>query len=347
MPIQIDTVVKQIESAHKILLTTHKQCDGDGLGCCMATYHALKKIGKTVEIIVVDDIPEKYHFLNTHHVEVFKKPHKPIGEFDLVLIFDTNDSKLVEPLFEELEKKAKNIVFIDHHPPLSYGVLHPHSFIDTEATSTGEIVFFLLNRMKIRMDRDIARAIYTSIVFDSLMFKNLKNPSKTHSICSELLKYETQPKDIHANLFGFQSFNKINFLSHALSTVELHFNKKLALFSISIETLKHYGLGYNEVYDMLELLMNVNEIQCVVMIREESSNSYKISLRSKNDLEILSIAEYFKGGHFFAAGATVHGDEKTIRDQILNLLKPRLKNGGPSSETKDLNELKLQKKKAK
>ncbi len=335
MPIQLESVVKEIETTNKILLTTHKQCDGDGLGSCMAMYHALKKIGKNVEIMTIDDVPEKYAFLNTRHIEVFQKPHRPIEEFDLTLIFDTNDSKLVEPLFQELERKSKSIVFIDHHPPLSYGILHPRSFIDTEATSTGEIVFSILNLMKIRMDRDIARAIYTSIVFDSIMFKYVKNPSKTHSICAELLKYETQPKEIHSHLFGTQSFNKINFLSHAFSTVELHFDNKLALFCVKRETLNAYGLSYNEVYDMLELLMNVQEIQCVVMIREESHNSYKISLRSKNDLEILSIAEHFRGGgHFFAAGATIHGDEKTIRDQILNLLKPRLKNGLSNDQKK-------------
>ena len=327
--LELENVVEEIQSAHSIILTTHKQPDGDGLGSCMAMFHALKKIGKNVRIITVDEVSKKYNFLNTKkYIDVFLNPHKPISQADLTLIFDTNDYRLVDPLFNELSEKSKSVIFVDHHPPLSYGTLYHKSFIDTQVTSTGEIVYELVDKLKIRMDRNIARAIYTSLVFDSYLFRYMNRPSHTHSICAELLKYETEPSEIHDQLFGTDSFRKMNFMGVIFSKVELHFGSKLAIFSVTQDQLKEYGLAYNDMYDILDLVVNVHEVSCVVMLREERPNEYKLSFRSKPNLEVLSLAEHFKGGgHFFASGATVMGDPETIKKQIIEVLEPRLENG--------------------
>ena len=41
--IQLKEPAKKIKSAKNILLTTHKMCDGDGLGSLLGMYHAFKK----------------------------------------------------------------------------------------------------------------------------------------------------------------------------------------------------------------------------------------------------------------------------------------------------------------
>ena len=324
MSVPIGNIVNKINVAKSILLTTHRQCDGDGFGCCVAMYHALKKMGKDVRIITVDEILDKYNFLE-HKADVFLQPHKLLGSIDLTLIFDTNDRKLVEPLFSELETKSKEIMFIDHHPPLSYGVVYPNTFIETQASATGEIAFRIIEALKVRMDRDIARALYTSLIFDTNMFKYVKNPEKLHSICSELLKYETDPEEIYREVFGTPSFEKISFISSILSRIELHFDRKFALFYVSQDDLNNYNLDYCEAYSILEILLDVHEIECIAMIRQEKDNQFKLSLRSKNDLEILSIAEHFKGGgHLFAAGATVGGNLESLKSKLIALFQPRL-----------------------
>ena len=53
-----------ISSANKIILTTHENPDGDGLGSEVALYHHLNELGKDVKIINCSPTPEMYDFLN-------------------------------------------------------------------------------------------------------------------------------------------------------------------------------------------------------------------------------------------------------------------------------------------
>src|SRR5690606_5720111 len=111
-----------IQFAKTILLSTHRECDGDGLGAEIALYHALKKAGKNVRVLNVDDVPPKYHFLNHYDfLEIYQRPHKPVQDIDLTLIFDTNDERQLGSLYSVLKAQSKEILFIDHHPILAEG----------------------------------------------------------------------------------------------------------------------------------------------------------------------------------------------------------------------------------
>ena len=176
--LDVDPIAKKIRAAQSILLSTHKQCDGDGLGAQLALYHALRKIGKNVRIVCVDEVPKKYFFLEPEkYLEHFEGGlQTPIEKTDLVLIFDTNDRRLVEPLYSTLEEKAKQILFVDHHPVLNQGPEPTTgSFIDTRAASTGEISYFIIKALGIHLDENIAKALYTSIAFDTQLFKFVKS----------------------------------------------------------------------------------------------------------------------------------------------------------------------------
>ena len=77
-------------------MSTHTQPDGDGVGSQVALYWALKKLGKQVRIINVDEIPKKYEFLNTAGIiETFGEIKTPIEQTDLSFVFDTNDPALL------------------------------------------------------------------------------------------------------------------------------------------------------------------------------------------------------------------------------------------------------------
>src|SRR5690349_9808863 len=115
--LNVDSLVRRIEGAKSVLLTTHKQCDGDGLGALLSLYHGLRKSGKKVRALLVDAVPKKYSYLEPErYLEVFEGPHAPIEDTDLTLVFDTNDRRLVDPLYGPLQKKCREILFVDHHP---------------------------------------------------------------------------------------------------------------------------------------------------------------------------------------------------------------------------------------
>lgn len=325
--LNVDSLVRKVENAKSVILTTHKQCDGDGLGAVLGLYHALKKTGKSVRAMTVDAIPKKYNFLEPDRfVEIFEGPHQPIESTDLALIFDTNDYRLVDPLYSELEKHCKEILFVDHHPVLNQGPEPTAgSFIDTRAASTGEISFFMVNGLGIRLDEHIAKALYTSISFDTQLFKFVRNSVNSHLIAAELLTHLRNAEEIHRHLFSTHTIDKVAFLSKVLSEIEYYADGRIAILKLRAIDLANHHLDMDDSRDVIDMIMNITTLQAAALFREDAPNEYKMSLRSKGRMEVLGVAEAFEGGgHMFAAGAPVRGDYEDIKKQVIKLLLARI-----------------------
>jgi phosphoesterase RecJ-like protein len=316
-------LAEKIIAADQILLSTHRQCDGDGLGSEVALYYALKKMKKKVRILNVDATAKKYQFLGPENIiENFETSSSPLTPVDLVLIFDTNDQRLLEPLYAQFQAQAKDIIFIDHHPILKEGPPPTHgSFIDTDAASTGEMTYKIIQALGVSLDEKIARGLYTSIAFDTQLFRFVRSSSQSHLIAAELLKYNIQPEDIHIKLFGNYSVQKMKFLAHALSQIEYFSNGQLAILKLHAKDLLQFGIDNEDSNDVVDLLMNIESLQAAALLREEGSQKFKLSLRSKGHFEVLEIAESLGGGgHLFSSGAYLTGSFDALKTQVLNAL---------------------------
>lgn len=317
----LKAIASAIHNSNKIILSTHRQCDGDGLGSELAVYWALKKVKKDVRIINFDRTPKKYKYLKPDdHITYFNEQSEPLDlACDLVLIFDTNDYRLLDKLYPQLESSAKQIVFIDHHPVLKNGPAPtPSSVIDVKAASTGEMAFRLIQDLKIDLDENIARCLYTSVVFDTQLFRYIRSSAVTHEIAAKLLKFDIQPLDIHRALFGNQTVQKMAFLAKALSQIEYYEDGRVAILKISDQDLFHYNVDPEESRDVIDMLMNIETLEAAVIFREDDNNEYKVSLRSKGRFEVLSVAESLGGGgHVYSAGAYIKGDYLKIKASVV------------------------------
>ena len=321
---QVTHLVPLIHQSESFILTTHRHCDGDGLGAELAMAESLRRLGKKVDVINLDRTPKKYRFL---------KPDDKISYFeewtenrkifvDLALVFDTNDCRLLPGFFEYLQTHAKKTVFIDHHPVLENGPLPPSgSIINTLAASTGEMTFDLIKALGIELDEKIARYLYTSVVFDTQLFRFIRNSPRSHEICAELLKQPINALEIHRGLFANQTPQKIAFLAKALNQIEYYQDSKIALLKIQKEDLLSHNLETDESRDVIDMLMNIEKLEIAVLIREDSSQEFKVSLRSKGTYSLLSTAEKLGGGgHIFSAGAYVRGNYMTLHSELLDQL---------------------------
>lgn len=334
--LNVDSIVRRIQAAKSIILTTHKQCDGDGLGALLALYHGLKKTGKNIRVLMVDSVPKKYLFLEPEkHLEVFEGPHTPMVNTDLALIFDTNDRRLVEPLFPALQNSCREILFVDHHPVLNQGPEPTAgSYIETRAASTGEISYFILKGLGIRLDEKIAQSLYTSITFDTQLFRFVKNSVNSHLIAAELLLHINNAEEIHRHLFSTHTMDKVAFLAKVFSQIEYFGGGRVAVLKLFAKDMTDHNMDMDDSRDVIDMLMNVNTLQAAALFREDAKNEYKLSLRSKGGLEVLGIAEAFQGGgHMFAAGAYIHGEYNDLKTKIVQMLIDRLdSNHGASGQ---------------
>jgi phosphoesterase RecJ-like protein len=330
----LKNLAQKLLSAKTVVLSTHRHCDGDGLGAEMALFHALSRLGKNVRILHLDPPAKKYEFLATQDIiEIFNEASTPLEKIDLALIFDTNDRRLIEPLFSRVQRAASEVIFLDHHPVLKQGPEPtPGSIIDTAAASTGEMTYRLLQEMGAPLTPQIARALYTSVVFDTQLFRYVKSDPRSHLMAADLLLYERSPEEIHRKLFATYTVEKMLFLGRALAHVEYSTDNRIAFVPIATEDFKKSGLERDESGDVIDLVMNVESVEAAALAREDSPGHYKLSFRSKGRVPVLPLAEKFGGGgHTYAAGAHVTQSLEEIRTQVMGEFQLLLKSVGSRS----------------
>jgi phosphoesterase RecJ-like protein len=309
-----------LEKAQSVVLSTHTQPDGDGLGSQVALFWALKKTGKKVRILNVDDTPKKYDFLDPHgNIETFNKLRTPLAQADLGLIFDTNDPEMLLGLWEELKAKCKKVLFIDHHPPLERHPLQgDEHFIDINSSSTGQITFNIIKTLGIPLDAQMALPLYASIVFDTNYFRYIRGDPTPHLIAAELLRHQIEPQKVHRHLFGNHTPNKLKFLSQVLGAVEYECDGRLACVRVKKDDMNALGLEMDETRDIIDMVINVESIEAAVLFREESKNHFKISFRSKGLFSVNELAESLGGGgHQYASGAYIQSSYQDIKAKVL------------------------------
>ena len=320
---KIKTLAQKIHSGQSFVLTTHKRSDGDGLGSMMALYHALMQLKKKVRAITPDKISDRYRFLISppKYTESFPQLKGPLQATEIALVLDTNDPKRIQPLYPELKKKCHKIIYIDHHPVLKTGPKPPLlSLVDTSSASTGELIYFLLKEMGVRLNKAIAQALYVSILFDTQRFQFIRNSNRSHKISAELLPYINNNEFIYNQLFGRNSIQKLNMLAQAIHKTEYYYRKQVAILEIEKSDLDKSKLDIEDACDFLDMILEVRSTKLSILIVHLSKNEYKLSFRSKKK-DVSWLAEVFGGGgHKHASGANLTHYTKDPKTEILSAL---------------------------
>ncbi|MDA3941048.1 MAG: DHH family phosphoesterase [Spirochaetia bacterium] len=165
------------------ILTAHETPDGDAIGSESAMYSALKSIGKNVIVINADLMADKYTFLDYNkNFRVLKNNSNlplDINKYTLIIL-DTSDIDNIGIIKEKILKKTKNHLIIDHHE--SVNEISENILIMSEASSTCEILYQLFEYSNIKIDFNIAQALFVGIVYDTGSFIYPKTTAKTFSI---------------------------------------------------------------------------------------------------------------------------------------------------------------------
>lgn len=186
------------------------------------------------------------------------------------------------------------------------------------------------------MDKDIATCLYTSIVFDTQLFRYIRDTARSHEIAADVIKYEVAVTKIHRFLFGNQTVNKMTFLAKALSQIEYLCEGGLAVIRLRDSDLFDHKLEPDDSRDVIDMVMNIESLEAAILLREVSAEEYKLSLRSKGSVEVLSVAEAMGGGgHVFAAGAYIRGTFEDIRNRVVTKMIQILQDSVDAKKTKN------------
>lgn len=309
-------LISKINSSQNILLTTHKSCDGDGLGSELAIFYCLEHLGKNVRIVHQEELHVRYKFIDRENRVAGFDPNLDFKP-DLILAFDTNDHRMIEPVYSHYKNDCE-IIFLDHHALLVKGPSPTeNSIVDSTAASTGEMTYKLVKALGVPMNKKIAEALYTSIAFDTHVFKFIRSSQASFQIANELMNFGIDCTWIHRMLFANYSASKVQFLGMALEHIEFSHNNKVGLLMIPNEIIKATEVEAEEIHDLVDFILGVNTCEIAVVARELHKNHFRISFRSKGKIKVLELAERFGGGgHELACGAFVDSELAPLQEKL-------------------------------
>ena len=158
-------VISIINKSKKIGITYHVSPDGDALGSVLALLQGIRIYGKEAYVISKDLVSDNLSFL-PYAEEITGEVIKPSEDTDCVIVLDCGN---VERISADLSEFKGTLVNMDHH--LSNDKYGAINYVDTEASATAEIIFMLLKELKVEINENIAKCLYTSLITDTGSFR--------------------------------------------------------------------------------------------------------------------------------------------------------------------------------
>ena len=160
----VEIFKKEISISETIILTAHRDPDGDAIGSVLAMQEALQNIGKDVDI-VLDEMPKVFLELKNSdkilRVDEFEKLNK---NYDLAIFLDNNSKKsFLVP--DNILERAKKSINIDHH--IGGSIFTDIMYVEEESPAVCETVYKILKKLEYGITYDIMKAIIIGVITDT------------------------------------------------------------------------------------------------------------------------------------------------------------------------------------
>ena len=184
-----------LSRTQRFIITSHETPDADAIGSECAISKALRGLGRETIILNADPIPRKLAFLDPDRIiQVLEREDQvpaDIGEYSLLML-DTNDAQNIGQIASSVLPRVREHFIIDHHEQEED--LLAGNFIQKSASSTAEILYQLLREMNVTIDREMAQALFTGIVYDTGSFIYPKTTAITFEIARDLVAKGSPPE---------------------------------------------------------------------------------------------------------------------------------------------------------
>ena len=305
----MDQVLKAIEQRDAFLLTSHARPDGDAVGSLLALYQALTQLKKKTQVIMSDPVPLIYTSLPCAAV-IDHEQQVPDDAPQTVIILECDGVQRTR--LKGLEERF--LINIDHHASgRDFGHVN---WIDRNACAVAEMVFRLARAAGAKITPDIATCLYTAVLTDTGSFCFIGTNDRTFELALELVRSGAKPSDVAQHVYFSNPASKMRLLGAALSN--LHRDGALAYMHLSLGEMEKSGGLEEDCEGIVNYALGIEGVEVALFFRELKDGRYRVSLRSKGQVNVGVIAERFGGGgHACASGCAVSGPLATSLELIL------------------------------
>ncbi len=212
---------------------------------------------------------------------------------------------------------------LDHH--VSGDDLGATEFKDVEAEATGRLVIDAADQLKVAVTPEIARAAFAAVATDTGWFRFSSTTSGTMRLIARLIDAGARPDQIYNDLYENDSLARLKLIGRTLSRAETELDGRLIHTHIGLEDFRQTGAVPSDSEDIINMTLGVHGTEAAVIFVEQQTGGFKISLRSRCQLDCAALAEVFGGGgHKKAAGLFVKEPLEAARRKVLAVVRAAL-----------------------
>ncbi len=307
-------IAEILDKTDRVLLCGHIFPDGDCIGSVAALGLMLKKMGKKVIMASPDPVPENLWFLPG--IADFSIKDTLDNKFDAMVVLDCAEAERIGWYSRYLDK-VDNVICIDHH--LNSKGFKGYNYIDPKASATGEIIFDLIQLMGHGLTKEMAQCLYTAIVTDTGSFRYEKTTAETLRKAAVLMDTGIDTAMINTKLFEEIPLPAIRILGEALNNLKISPCGKVAWMVVDRFLLNKYSAKTEHTDGLVNKVRSIMGVEVSIFFKEIEQDKFKISFRSKGQVNVDKLAAKFGGGgHARASGSTVAGRLQDIVESVVS-----------------------------
>lgn len=307
--LNIDMLLENVKS---VAITGHIRPDGDCAGSTLGLYNYIRENMPDIQVdIYLEDIPEEFKFLaNSDKISQASDENKI---YDIFFVCDCSSLDRIGAFAQPYFEIARKTVCIDHHR--GGDNFADENCVDADISSCSELLFETLD--KNRISKAVAECLYLGIIHDTGVFKYQAVTAKTMETAGFLMSKGIDFTGMIDNTFYSRTYKQTQALGKALLE-SIRFFEGKAIFSLfTKKDMAFYEVTAKDLGGVAEQLRLVDGVEVAIFLYELESGEYKVSLRSKNYVDVNKIAKVFNGGgHIRAAGFSMLGEPRDIINNI-------------------------------
>lgn len=276
-------------------ILTHRRPDGDTIGSAAALCRALRRMGKTANVLENPEVTDRYKPL----MEGLTIPEP--GDGDLIVAVDVAEDGMLPKAFSYLRNSVD--LRIDHHS--SGREYAPNSLVDSESASCAEIIFDILMELEVELDEATAEALYVGTSTDTGCFRYANTTVHTFDTAAECAAAGADVFGWNQLLFETNSLAKLRLQGWIAEHTKLISDGKIAVCALPKAVEEQIGVNEDDMGNLSSFVRSIEGV-CLAGLLREHENGCKISVRAVPGWDAAAVCEQFGGGgHAGAAGGFI------------------------------------------
>lgn len=321
-PAAVEAVGRRLREAQRVLIVSHIRPDGDAVGSTLGLGLALAKAGKEVRMVLADGLPAIFRHLSGG--ELVQRSAGEMRHWDTVVVVDSSDLQRTGGILGE---RAPDLN-IDHHVTnLNFAAVN---LVMPEQVATAAIIAEYLTSWGFDYNRDIAEALLTGIVTDTIGFRTSNMNPEALRLAAALMEQGASLPELYTRALITKTFEAARYWGFGLEKLQQEAfppEKKpgkqdeacrLVWTTLTLEDRRAAKYPGNDDADLVNMLAAIEGDVALIFV-EQKNGHVKVSWRARPGIDVSKIALQFGGGgHAAASGADITGTMESVREQVLN-----------------------------